>query len=414
MHRHFFREIEILRSLSHPHIVKFVAAYRQNSSLHLVMSPIAQLTLQDWFLVAPDKDEYDLHRAHTWIGCLSSALSYIHSKNIRHADLSPKNILLKGSEIFITDFGISRPVSESDSTSSSISPSTPLYAPLEIAEHLPHGRKADIFSLGCVVLEVLSFVQGKSYKDLHRHLGFTKRKRHAPRDPLAYYKAHGKLLSWISMMRRHATTTTRKLWDICECMIQNRIDLRPSATLLLEQVRQALQEGNAITCPTCTFGPSRIEELDATDLNESAIPLSSPHSRPYQASQETDPLKLSIYGNSASCSQTAKSGEEAEVEKQKDTPADSCLVSTRQNPSTYACVCIIKKKRSSALLGLFDILAEYECPTLDIEIPNLVTDVFAVQIPPPAYDSSFYPVSISGPTGPSQPQAVVHVAEITV
>ncbi|KAF2117605.1 kinase-like domain-containing protein, partial [Lophiotrema nucula] len=89
---------------------------------------------------------------------LSSALAYIHSQRIRHADVKPANILLRGQDLFISDFGISRLVSEPDSTSSSNCPSTPLYSPLEISEQRVHGRKADVFSLGCVVLELLSRV----------------------------------------------------------------------------------------------------------------------------------------------------------------------------------------------------------------------------------------------------------------
>ncbi|KAF2740725.1 kinase-like protein, partial [Polyplosphaeria fusca] len=169
-HGSLCREVKILRRLSHPHIVRFVAAYVVNSSLNLIISPVAQSTLQH-YLSGPIDVRASSKPIHAWIGCLSSALAYIHSQRIRHADIKPHNILIQGEhEVFISDFGVSRVVSESDSTSSSISPLTPLYAPLEIKEHLPHGRKADIFSLGCVVLELLTFGQGRSVHQLQQYL----------------------------------------------------------------------------------------------------------------------------------------------------------------------------------------------------------------------------------------------------
>ncbi|XTI89863.1 kinase-like domain-containing protein, partial [Cenococcum geophilum] len=151
----FHREVEITKRLKHPHIIQFVAAYTQNSSLNLIISPVAESTLRDYLDFPGDQKESE-SQIHRWVGCLSSALSYIHASRIRHADIKPQNILLRDSEVFISDFGISRLVSEPDSTSSSNSPMTPLYAAMEIAEHLPHGRNADVFSLGCVFAEMLT------------------------------------------------------------------------------------------------------------------------------------------------------------------------------------------------------------------------------------------------------------------
>ncbi|OCK78055.1 kinase-like protein, partial [Lepidopterella palustris CBS 459.81] len=150
----FHQEVEIMKRMSHPHIVRFVAAYEQNSSLSLVMSPVAQSTLKH-YLDIPNGQSRNQSRIHKWTGCLSSALSYIHGSRIRHADIKPQNILLREEDVYISDFGISRVVSEPDSDSESISPMTPLYAALEIAERHLHGRKADVFSLGCVFVEML-------------------------------------------------------------------------------------------------------------------------------------------------------------------------------------------------------------------------------------------------------------------
>ncbi|KAF2202467.1 kinase-like protein, partial [Delitschia confertaspora ATCC 74209] len=151
----FQKEVEILKMVDHPHIIKYITAYHQNASLNLIMSPVAQSTVKE-YLASSGPIRNDFSRIQKWICCLSSALSHIHSRKIRHADIKPSNILIRDEDIFISDFGISRIVSEPDSTSSSISPSTPFYAAIEIATRQRHGRKADVFSFGCVVVELLT------------------------------------------------------------------------------------------------------------------------------------------------------------------------------------------------------------------------------------------------------------------
>ncbi|KAF2490756.1 kinase-like protein, partial [Lophium mytilinum] len=151
----FQREVKIMKMVAHRHVVRLVSAYVQDSCLNIVMSPLAQGTLRQ-YLDLPTMPQGSAPRIRSWVGCLSSALSYLHANRIRHADIKPQNLLVKESDVYISDFGISRIVSEPDSTSSSISPMTPMYAAPEIAQHQPHGRKADVFSLGCVVFEMLT------------------------------------------------------------------------------------------------------------------------------------------------------------------------------------------------------------------------------------------------------------------
>ena len=248
----FHREVEITKRLKHPHIIQFVAAYTQNSSLNLIISPVAESTLRD-YLDCPGGQEGSESRIHRWVGCLSSALSYIHASRIRHADIKPQNILLRDSEVFISDFGISRLVSEPDSTSSSNSPMTPLYAAIEIAEHLPHGRSADVFSLGCVFAEMLTAAQGKIIMDFHDYLGISTTSDNSGK-PAAYYRKHDRLMSWILQLRQRASASAQRLWDICALMLQDTAKLRPSSSSLVTQVREVLQKDLNIV-PECISSP---------------------------------------------------------------------------------------------------------------------------------------------------------------
>ena len=90
-----------------------------------------------------------------FFGCLIIALGFLHDNKIRHDDVKPSNILLKGNEIYLTDFGMSFDWTElSHSTTEGKMAGTPRYASPEVASQQPCGSSSDIWSLGCVFLEV--------------------------------------------------------------------------------------------------------------------------------------------------------------------------------------------------------------------------------------------------------------------
>jgi serine/threonine protein kinase len=92
------------------------------------------------------------------IGCMVSAVEFLHSKGIRHKDIKPSNILLgPESQLWLTDFGTATDFSQlSTSCTENGERGTPKYFAPEVAEYLPSGRAADMFSLGCVLVEVLT------------------------------------------------------------------------------------------------------------------------------------------------------------------------------------------------------------------------------------------------------------------
>ena len=127
----FERELGHLKKLSHIHIVELIGSYTDLKFVGIIMSPVAEYNLKD-FLAREPMPPGALSFLRSFFGCLAAALSYLHNNQIRHKDVKPQNVLVKGHQIFLTDFGIS--LDWSDLTQSTTSgPVSPPTIPCEVA-----------------------------------------------------------------------------------------------------------------------------------------------------------------------------------------------------------------------------------------------------------------------------------------
>lgn len=95
------------------------------------------------------------HRIRRSLGCIANAVAYLHEQSIRHKDLKPSQILLSPQGLWLADFGWSADMSEHDtSTTSGDEMMTTKYQAPERANRERCGRSEDIFSLGCIFLEM--------------------------------------------------------------------------------------------------------------------------------------------------------------------------------------------------------------------------------------------------------------------
>lgn len=91
-----------------------------------------------------------------WFVQICLALKYVHDRKILHRDLKTQNIFLtsKG-EIKIGDFGIAR-VLQSTYDYAQTAIGTPYYLSPEICQEKPYNQKSDIWSLGCILYEIIT------------------------------------------------------------------------------------------------------------------------------------------------------------------------------------------------------------------------------------------------------------------
>ena len=113
--------------------------------------------------------EEKLELLRRYFVCLSQALSYLHESGVRHKDIKPKNILIDESgRAILTDFGISRrfPKDKPHVTNNEWN-FTRKYASPE-TKHIRMRRddSSDVFSLGCVFLEMATLLLGEDLTKL--------------------------------------------------------------------------------------------------------------------------------------------------------------------------------------------------------------------------------------------------------
>ncbi|KAF9697672.1 hypothetical protein EKO04_004266 [Ascochyta lentis] len=160
--RNFKREISGMRRVQHQHCVNLIASCTDMDSVTLLSSPVADMDLSTLLNSALDGPSKNILRRA--VGCITSALTYLHNLSIRHDDLKPNNILIHGTNILLTDFGFCLDSSESGVTTTAGPPmhSTKRYSAPEVFNYAPRSRLTDIWSLGCVLFDIVSSLQGFS------------------------------------------------------------------------------------------------------------------------------------------------------------------------------------------------------------------------------------------------------------
>lgn len=151
----FLREIRLAAKLNHPHILPLFDSGDADGALYYVMPAVEGLSLRDRLLhnaVLPVDEAVRIATA------VADALDHAHRHGVLHRDIKPENILLQDGHALVADFGIGKALSSVEGeafTQTGVGIGTPAYmSPEQAAGDAVDGR-SDIYSLGCVLYEML-------------------------------------------------------------------------------------------------------------------------------------------------------------------------------------------------------------------------------------------------------------------
>lgn len=153
--KRFEREAKALARLSHSNIIKILDYGEYESSPYLVMEYLPGGTLKQKM-----GKPLSWHEAIQLLLPIAEALDYAHSQNMIHRDVKPANILLtQRGQPMLTDFGIAKVLDLEetlDLTGTSAAVGTPEYMAPEQATAKYVDHRADIYSLGVVLYEMVT------------------------------------------------------------------------------------------------------------------------------------------------------------------------------------------------------------------------------------------------------------------
>ena len=152
----FLREIRLTERLQHPRIVPTLASGELEGQPYLVMPFMEGGTLRQRL---QRETQLPMDTVLTITRSIADALTHAHAMGIVHRDVKPENILFANGDACLADFGIARALEQSTDGTASTS-GTPLYmSPEQASGTRNYDGRSDIYSLACVVYEMLAGIQ---------------------------------------------------------------------------------------------------------------------------------------------------------------------------------------------------------------------------------------------------------------
>lgn len=237
-------EVRTLRERAHSHVTPLLSSFAAGNALATsdsdaqenlyMILPKADGDMEKWMKNDPGYlEDFASRRDYIYEIMISivSGVAYIH-KEIKgtvgfHHDLSPKNILhfsranSKTPVWKICDFGGSNLKDTMGDTGTSHEIGTPTYAPPEFFEKngSKHGRAYDMFSLGCILLELATILKyGWTDDGLENftQLRLQNERRDTSRHPKAYYSNMDIVKYWITRLKQDASIPFRHVLEFIE------------------------------------------------------------------------------------------------------------------------------------------------------------------------------------------------------
>ena len=152
----FLQEIQVIARLQHPHILPLIDSGEANGLVYYLMPYVEGESLRDRLR---REKQLSLEDALRIAREVALALDYAHRRGVVHRDIKPENILLSDNQALVADFGVARAVEAAGGerlTETGLAIGTPSYmSPEQAAGERDLDGRSDIYSLGCVLYEML-------------------------------------------------------------------------------------------------------------------------------------------------------------------------------------------------------------------------------------------------------------------
>ena len=158
--RRFQQEGDFLSTIRHPNIILYLGMHRdEDTGLPVLLMELMDDSLTH--ILESSSQPIPYHIQVNICHDIALALSFLHSNDIIHRDLSSNNVLLRGNFLAkVTDFGMARLADinpHATRFTSTMCPGTDVYMPPEAVKDKPvYTEKIDCFSFGVVTLQILT------------------------------------------------------------------------------------------------------------------------------------------------------------------------------------------------------------------------------------------------------------------
>ena len=160
-------EAKLLAELKYPCIIGLIESFYKESTLYIAMElcsggDLSGIIESQQRIRAQSKQQdapvnfFQEHMIMTFFIQIALGVRYIHRRNILHRDLKTKNIFITGDNVIkLGDFGISKVLDSTEAFARTVV-GTPYYLSPEICEGNAYSKASDVWSLGCVLYEMVT------------------------------------------------------------------------------------------------------------------------------------------------------------------------------------------------------------------------------------------------------------------
>ncbi|KAH1035488.1 hypothetical protein GYH30_055459 [Glycine max] len=153
LQREFAQEVYIMRKVRHKNVVQFIGACTKPPGLCIVTEFMSGGSVYDY--LHKQKGFFKFPTLLKVAIDVSKGMNYLHQHNIIHRDLKAANLLMdENCTVKVADFGVARVKAQSGVMTAETG--TYRWMAPEVIEHKPYDHKADVFSFGIVLWELLT------------------------------------------------------------------------------------------------------------------------------------------------------------------------------------------------------------------------------------------------------------------